>query len=223
MKPRQPKERALPLTTDMVTAVLDGSKTVCRFPIKPQPPEGADRAFMQIAANTSIDTKPGTHFFRWDIPKGISAGVVCPWGQVGDTLWVQETFGYDIAVGTSYRSEHVIHYLERDKQISKPWRSSTQMTRKESRIILEITKVCAQRLYPLSDEEAAQEGYKARFVPRSERLRRGDNYVAKTPKELWLRDWNEKYWKAPSLCREPWVWVIHFKRLEQKTGEAKQP
>lgn len=169
---------------------------------------------MQIAAASCIDTKPGTHFFRWDIPKGISAGVVCPWGQVGDKLWVQETFGYDIAAGTSYRSDYVLHYLERDKQISKRWRSSTQMTRKESRITLEITEVSAQQLAPLSDEEAALEGYKARFVPRSEQRKREDAYVAKMPKELWLLDWYAKHGKAHHLSSEPWVWFIRFKRLE---------
>ncbi len=62
-------------TDEMVRAVLDGRKTKTRRPLKPQPDSVHDGAPY------------------WNIWKrGNLAPLKCPFGKVGDRLWVRETF-----------------------------------------------------------------------------------------------------------------------------------
>ena len=63
------------LSNDMVLAILDGRKTQTRRPLKPQPDSVHDGAPY------------------WNVWKrGNLAPLKCPFGQVGDRLWVRETF-----------------------------------------------------------------------------------------------------------------------------------
>jgi hypothetical protein len=71
------------MSTDMVKAILDGRKTQTRRVIKPQP-EGK---YGTIFKNGEVE-------FRVDvgeIPKVLNH-YKCPYGSIGDKLWVRETF-----------------------------------------------------------------------------------------------------------------------------------
>ena len=82
--------RELPIlfNTEMVRAVLDGSKTQTRRPIKPQPNwlEDPNWAFEY--------GHHGRAWYAWEgeYPEEGSTHFKCPFGEPGDKLWVRETW-----------------------------------------------------------------------------------------------------------------------------------
>ncbi|MGB3988457.1 MAG: hypothetical protein WBK67_02060 [Minisyncoccales bacterium] len=84
------KERPILFSTPMVRAISDGKKTMTRRVVKNQPP------INYLFVKTLISKN-----FLWakfcDPLREIAEGdekhwVKCPYGQVGDRLWVRETF-----------------------------------------------------------------------------------------------------------------------------------
>lgn len=153
------KARPILFNGDMVRAILDGRKTQTRRVIKPQPHDIADRSSEEVNAAWQEGFIP----------------VKCPFGKVGDLLWVRESFNlvtYDelhprespnpmeqmkgymnnhlvfAAGGVTY---HPIHGKAR-------WKPSIHMPRWASRITLEITGVCVERLQDISEDDALAEG-----------------------------------------------------------------
>lgn len=78
--------KSLLLTDEMVRAILDGRKTRTRRPLKPQLYDDAKIIIGEIGSSKGVayigDSMSGGHVTR----------VVSPYGQVGDRLWVRETF-----------------------------------------------------------------------------------------------------------------------------------
>ena len=112
----------------------------------------------------------------------------CPYGQVGDRLWVRETFwnnGFKGTIGTHYKATC---------NLEKPpwkWRPSIHMPRWASRITLEITEVRVERLNQMTEADVTKEGV--------------DNIV--TFMLLWDRLNKKRGYEWKSNC---WVWVITF-------------
>lgn len=148
----------------MVRAILDGKKTQTRRVMNPQP--DFDRGVWSIAATAS---RLG---FAANTEAGFAEGILrsavrCPYGAVGDTLWVRETWGYAVA---SLDEERLAVYRA---TIEDPprwpshrppyeemvvWRPSIHMPRWASRISLRITDVRVERLQECSEEDAIAEG-----------------------------------------------------------------
>jgi len=90
------KERPIPFTTEMVKAILDGRKTMTRRVVE---------RFADINGLIFSDKGGGT----WEVGEYDGYGdiasiarIKCPYGQVGDKLWVREThfrFGHWIKNG----------------------------------------------------------------------------------------------------------------------------
>ena len=74
------------LSGEMVRAILDGRKTKTRRPLKPQLYDDAKIIIGEIGSSKGVayigDSMSGGHVTR----------VVSPYGQVGDRLWIRETF-----------------------------------------------------------------------------------------------------------------------------------
>ena len=80
----------------------------------------------------------------------------CPYGQVGDRLWVRETFGILSNGQIAYRANCDEWH---DKQGFRcKWHPSIFMKRKDSRITLEITGIRVERLQDISQNDAVAEG-----------------------------------------------------------------
>ncbi|MEH8438727.1 hypothetical protein RAG84_13320 [Klebsiella pneumoniae] len=226
-------ERGMIFNAEMVRAILAGRKTQTRRIMKVQPSE----AFTPMNMALETDYKA-----RWYTPGvvdkdgylqpaskevfGVSnenEGYSCPFGAVGDRIWVRETFtGHyldddqiqDIKDGRDkasslceYRADYPDGY-----QAADGWTPSIHMPRWASRILLEITDVRVERLNAISQEDAQAEGMELTgwrptySDPDSggEVMTPYDNFA-----ELWSSIYGEGSWKANG-----WVWVISFKRVE---------
>ena len=206
------KEHPILMSTPMVQAILEGRKTQTRRVVKfPK--------WMQV--DTAIEDC-GQVWCEREL-----AQERCPYGQVGDRLWVRETFmfckGADVResfVGTS--SEFVLgeppHYLYKassDKIRGFKWRPSIFMPRKASRITLEITDIKVQRLQDIGYDDAIAEGMSKEIglkfgfaSPYPE-----DKYLLMLARHIYVALWDSINGKKHSWVSNPFVWVISFKRI----------
>ncbi|HHQ8264874.1 morphogenetic protein [Klebsiella pneumoniae] len=234
------KERGMIFNSEMVRAILDGRKTQTRRIMKLQPKPSKSRPgdfwFSSKKLESMVhvsDLAPGNspiadyHLFIQEH--------CCPFGAVGDRIWVRETFQgplFDYDLMDSYckdptpfeKPEFCVYkadgvpapeFYDADDELHCCWRPSIHMPRWASRILLEITDVRVERLNAISEEDATAEGvppagsllpdYPGTFL-----TPKGDFATAKVAfQRLWESIYGEESWKANS-----WVWVISFKRVE---------
>ncbi|SSL02235.1 ASCH domain-containing protein [Klebsiella pneumoniae] len=230
------KERGMIFNGEMVRAILDGRKTQTRRIMKVQPSE--DFTPMNMALETDYKARwytPGVvdkDGYLQPVSKevfGVSnenEGYSCPFGAVGDRIWVREAFrvhsrATDVAT-LVYKASERNSWTEQTHRVpvavcNKPatpekWTPSLHMPRWDSRILLEITDVRVERLNAISQEDAQAEGMElAGWRPTysdpdsgGEVMTPYDNFA-----ELWSSIYGEESWNA-----NPWVWVISFKRVE---------
>lgn len=221
------KERGMIFNGEMVRAILDGRKTQTRRPIK-----WKQTRFTEIGEREDGSNWPWSE----DTEKVCDYWHPCPFGAVGDRIWVRETFQ-----GPLFDYEKMESYLEDSSKFEKPefcqyaadgkpapeyydaddnlhcgWRPSIHMPRWASRINLEITDVRVERLNDISQEDAQAEGMELTgWRPTYSDPDSGgevctpyDNFA-----QLWSSIYGEESWQG-----NPWVWVIEFKRIEG--GEA---
>ena len=181
------KERPIIFSGPMVRAILDGRKTQTRRAVKPQP--------LWVAS-------PGVPFKTMDAdPKGT---INCPYGQPGDRLWVRESHymilqTHDGGAGAvEYRADYCDELASGIR-----WRPSIHMPRSASRITLEVVSVRVERLDEISEEDAKAEGYKSQSIMENPDAGR-----------LWFRDLWESINGPGSWAKNPFVWVVEFKRVE---------
>ncbi|MEB7922376.1 hypothetical protein NGJ69_01385 [Atlantibacter hermannii] len=220
------KERGMIFNAEMVRAILDGRKTQTRRIMKPQP--------------TPCTLQKGGHWWPSNVFKtmlhieeemqngkggwGGLVGDACPFGDVGDRIWVRETFQGPLVsedLLEEYRAypekfekpqycEYAAdggarpEYCDLDDNLRHGWLPSIHMPRWASRILLEITDVRVERLASISQEDAAKEGYPANPEP----------YGGSMDKWLWFRQLWDSIYPEQSFSHNPWVWVIEFKRVE---------
>lgn len=199
------KERGMIFNGEMVRAILDGRKTQTRRIIKVQPkpcnhtnwpdysPESQWKSYPNgwccaVCANgTTIDHR---HHAK---------GIACPFGAVGDRIWVRETFcaipDPDEPAGCSA----LLYAADGNGPYGK-WTPSIHMPRWASRLTLEITGVRVERLARISDDDAGKEGYPANPEP----------YGGGMDKWLWFRQLWDSIYPEQSFKHNPWVWVIEF-------------
>ncbi|MBZ7529894.1 hypothetical protein FMK97_05885 [Klebsiella variicola] len=241
------KERGMIFNGEMVRAILDGRKTQTRRIMKAQPSE--DFTPMNMALETDYKA-------RWYTPGvvdkdgylqpaskkvfGVSnenEGYSCPFGAVGDRIWVRETFQgplFDYDLMDSYckdptpfeKPEFCVYkadgvpspeFYDADDELHCCWRPSIHMPRWASRILLEITNVRVERLNAISEEDAEAEGIDMEALYDSQDCydciadhnMTGRPTVTGAFKYLWESIYGDESWKA-----NPWVWVISFKRVE---------
>ncbi|BBE77397.1 ASCH domain-containing protein [Phytobacter sp. MRY16-398] len=195
------KERGMIFNSEMVRAILDGRKTQTRRIVK--------------SDCMDIGEKDDGTLWPWrEHDNGGDYWYPCPFGAVGDRIWVRETWAEAGASAPElklYRAnypEHVPSHYENVPPVDEiRWTPSIHMPRWASRITLEITGVRVERLNAISEEDAMSEGvghlYKydeSKPIPKGAKRRFA---------ELWQSIYGEESWQA-----NPWVWVITFKRVE---------
>lgn len=216
------KERGVIFNGEMVRAILDGRKTQTRRIMKLQP-EILGSGLRYITESRK-QNEVGKYFWCISDALGMrarSAVFACPFGDVGDRIWVRETYrvhsrATDVAT-LVYRASVRNSWTEQTHRVpvavcNKPatpekWTPSIHMPRWASRILLEITDVRVERLRDLSEEDAKSEG----IIPSAGGVLPGWEYRINF-RDLWMDIYGTDNWEA-----NPWVWVIEFKRVEGAT------
>ena len=139
--------------------------------------------------------------------------ISCPYGNLGDVLWVRETwclctpygpedyyYGYKVDSGVRIKASDKYDYQSPDI-----WKPSIHMPKDAARIFLEITNIRVERLQDISEEDAIKEGIQ--FNPDAPAAVSNKGAFAK----LWESINGKESWKA-----NPWVWVFEFKQIEKQ-------
>ncbi|EEJ0059556.1 hypothetical protein YG08_002226 [Salmonella enterica subsp. enterica] len=210
------KERGMIFNGEMVRAILDGRKTQTRRPIK-----WKQTRFTEMAERDDGSLWPWAE----DCERGGDIWFACPFGEVGDRIWLRETFrvhsrATDVAT-LVYRASVRNSWTEQTHRVpvavcNKPatpekWTPSIHMPRWASRLLLEITNVRVERLNNISYDDAISEGIKQEWtcIDPGLGLYAHENDVQDDYETLWKSIYGEESWDA-----NPWVWVIEFKRVE---------
>ncbi|MFW9882612.1 MAG: hypothetical protein ACFFG0_56845 [Candidatus Thorarchaeota archaeon] len=185
------KEHPIIFSTKLIPAILNNEKTVTRRVIKDKWKPQIDREYLY--ANKARIAN------------------LCPYGQVGDRLWVRENL--IIQPGNSARysdgqwidgkpsSYNFSYYTKRGYR--RKTIASIHMPRWASRITLEIIDIRIERLQDISWSDIQKEGII-------------DYLDYSTKRELlpsFIELWNSIHKKEYTWEDNPWVWVIVFKKL----------
>ena len=166
------KERPILMNAFSVRGILEDRKSVTRRVVKPQPVLTKARG-RQIIGDEFHEWPAGiirrkSVLLRDMIPK-------CPYGVIGDRLWVRETWGAPDADHPRckdgrkpqpgdrlvYRADPADDYQwgpGRPSQGSFCWRPSIFIPRWASRLLLEVKDVRVERVQAISEEDAKAEG-----------------------------------------------------------------
>jgi hypothetical protein len=198
----------------MVRATLDDLKTMTRRVANPQPIERAGGWYWK-GGRALQAAGYGARYVHSNWTAVEEAMLkVCPYGQVGDRLWVRETwrcFG-----GREYeyqKSASSIRYRADEEQegpdygLSAEWRPSIFMPRWVSRLTLEIVSVRVERVQDITEDNAKAEGVEncSEIEPQVNRIYQRNFAV------LWNLI-NAK--RGFGWDMNPFVWVIEFKRIK---------
>lgn len=177
------KERPILFSGEMVRAILEGRKTQTRRVIRDNLLSRFDDLNLDSYSdrNPSYETECGQLVLMTDL---------CPYGQVGDRLWVRETWAY-----CPYR-DCFFYRADNFSEDKFKWKPSIHMIRAASRITLEITGVRVERLQDISEEDAIAEGMNPELPRAKFRF-------------LWESINGKGSWNL-----NPWVWVIEFKQTQ---------
>jgi hypothetical protein len=186
---------------------LEGWKTQTRRVMKPQPFD--DGGIWRWQHGRHVVAVPGPRAFgleEWAIWQE------CPY-QVGQTLWVRETWADGIAGcpnGVSYRADHLDPLGDGPANPMK-WRPSIHMPRWASRITLTITDVRVQRVQDISEEDAEEEGVVncGNYWQPGEGFNCPCSFAYGAFSKLW-DSINAK--RGYSWDANPWVWALSFRR-----------
>lgn len=221
------KEKPILFSAPMVRAVLDGSKTQTRRIVKPKPYIENNKWWLDLPKSW-LPTK------RLGFPVNMDGGEsiwkqVCPYGKVGDRLWVRENFSV-VEYGEGYQNPYVcddfcegharVQYFdngfkevelsaEDEEQARRAFKKKTvpsiHMPRWASRIDLEITNIRVERLQDISEDDAMAEGIR----PSNAHFKDINRMGITAFKSLW-----QSINGADSWNENPLVWVVEFERVE---------
>jgi hypothetical protein len=196
------KERPILFSTEMVKAILEGRKTQTRRVINPQPDSRGLRS-----SNVPFEDWHGRE-------------VKCPYGNVGDVLWVRESWNGVRAFDGSF--SHYRYKADGDPlHNGMRWKPSIHMPKDAARIWLKITDIRVQRLHDITPMDAAEEGieiYPANSVVQHWKdymnIHKGMTTAVGSFVSLWCSINGTESWDS-----NPWVWVITFDKIDKPNGE----
>ncbi|HDG9775858.1 TPA: hypothetical protein PGG59_004253 [Raoultella planticola] len=229
------KERGMIFNGEMTRAILDGRKTQTRRIMKVQPSE--DLTPMNMALETDYKARwytPGIvdkNGYLQPSTKEVfgvadeNEGYSCPFGAVGDRIWVREAFRvHSLATDVAtlvYKASERNSWTEQTHRVpvavcNKPatpekWTPSLHMPRWASRILLEITDVRVERLNAISEEDARAEGIIDGGClncgePEPCGCANPEPDATDAFAYLWQSIYGQENWNS-----NPWVWVIEFR------------
>jgi hypothetical protein len=208
------KERPILMSGPLVLATLADRKWKTRRVIVPQPPRQLFLVDQNDFNTWVLASRDNPNKPDW------SFSIHCPYGRVGDRLWVRETWAYVPA--TAYRAsagvqqtadptdpDHAAIYRagwDRSNPGTR-WRPSIHMPRWASRLIVEITDIQVEQLQQISLDDMRAEGIR----PDQEASLLWRESLADNFRALWDAINAKRGYGWPV---NPWVWVVSYKRVQ---------
>lgn len=199
-------ERPILFSGPMVRAILEGRKTQTRRIVKSGPV-------------LDLLNEVGS----WDGPGDADEWILspCPYGVVGDTLWVRETWASAAANGVCNEVDDYVIYKTTEPEWGEElegfvWRPSIHMPRWASRLTLRITGVRVEPLQDISEADARAEGamYHDGGEIHHSGWRHDYHNVFATAKDSFCYQWSLINGDRAPWASNPWVWVVAFERVE---------
>lgn len=217
------KEHPILFSGPMVRAILEGRKTQTRCVMKPQPElermrTSNSQGHRWDSRSVEHEIVNGEHYLG--IPGASQGPFRCPYGAVGDRLWVRETWR---------RADGLTVYYKADEPENRGagWKSSIHMPYRFSRLKLEIADIRVERLQDVGEADAKAEGilFYGDLDPEQDDYKNyeyedkyGDDWGVVTARESF-----ETLWQSINSTRKgcawsdnPWVWVIEFSRAKSE-------
>ncbi|HCD1345727.1 TPA: hypothetical protein M9Z22_004755 [Klebsiella pneumoniae subsp. pneumoniae] len=218
-------ERGMIFNGEMVRALLSGRKTQTRRIIKPQP---------EVTLSGSLSgrwlSRPLNGLL---LPKIEDIAIHCPFGAVGDRIWVRETWGvvshafsddglmidwvpdrpataiHEMPFGNGYYSGYAIYAADGDFT----WGDDDGYEDGRScwKPSIHMPRAASRILLEITDVRVERLRSMSQDDARAEGViaASGPMEAGLAFRELWDSIYGEESWKA-----NPWVWVIEFKRVE---------
>ncbi|WP_412464232.1 hypothetical protein [Flavobacterium mekongense] len=221
-------------STEMVKAILSGSKVQTRRVVKPQPIE--NKHGLEFP-HPGCKTTNGYLLFSGSQTPWSSS----PYGQVGDVLWVREKWGKttniecredldwphrphiitdrepngEIYSAYIYAADGYWQWLDDDGFTTEKsyWKPSIHMPKEACRLFLKIKSIRVERLNDITEGDACLEGVELMDTNRYKDYIDKHNSVISSRisfATLWQSINGEESWNS-----NPWVWVIEFERIEK--------
>jgi len=207
----KPKEHPIIFSSEMIRAILDNKKTQTRRPIKPQPELDVCRGWWWRGKCYGIVAS--LYGNKFSVAKLIQdMRTACPY-QIGDILWVKETWFEDPyrpgeREWVTYKADGDSPDYEVNAELgiiaTGRWSSPIFMPKWASRIKLEIINIRVERIQDISSKDVCAEG----FAPW------GDKYLRFA--DLWDSIWTKKGF---GWDQNPWVNVIEFRRIKENEDQ----
>lgn len=195
-------EKPILFSSEMVRAILAGKKTQTRRIVKTDTrPQSADTFMRGFPPDPQNVRFCGMHA-KCDAPMGsrsVSYRVLCPYGWLGDRLWVKETWAPNPLAPVGSESERPYLCYRANGDDAAKWKPSIFMRRNQSRLTLEITMLGVERLNDITDADARAEGCCGVTCTQ---------FGLPNYRYVW-----ESINGAGSWARNPFVWKIDFKRV----------
>lgn len=230
-------ERGMIFNAEMVRALLSGRKTQTRRIMKPQP-EPCPRGGHWWPSNVfktmlHVEDEMQNGKGGW----GGLVGDACPFGAVGDRIWVRETWGvvshafsddglmidwvpdrpataiHEMPFGNGYYSGYAIYAADGDFT----WGDDDGYEDGRScwKPSIHMPRAASRILLEITDVRVERLRSMSQDDSRAEGViaASGPMEAGLAFRELWDSIYGEESWKA-----NPWVWVIKFKRIEELTA-----
>lgn len=212
-------------STQMVKAIINGTKTQTRREVKPQLPKTTYR-YDGICLEDA-----NKHWMELIKPKGrelelYHGPIKCPYGKVGDILWVRESCQKLILIAPK-PNKYVYAADVCNPKFDKPsagWRPSIHMPFEAARLFLRIKSIRIERLKDISSSDAVAEGIeKTKHFESKEFIYKDYLYYtdskhktlhgfyvmpANSFESLWRSINGDNLWDA-----NQWVWVVEFEKI----------
>lgn len=227
------RERPLPCTAFEVSAFLAGAKTQLRRFAKT----------LDFIGGAGEEADPSKWGWFFDGPDhhgymvlgrghderfgGGATSIPCPYGEVGDRIWIREIWTHDGDGAADARAQHEdvmslspIFYRAGMSDLEAEtmhWRSPILMPRWASRITLEITEIRVQRVQDISEEDAIAEGVEPAVTARDGFSALWDSVngrrSVRVPKPWPNVGRMTEIDTSASWESNPWIWALTVKRL----------
>ncbi len=214
-------EKPILFSTEMVKKILAGEKTQTRRVVK------CPKSFGDLVDVFNDDYLAEYGFIAVDTTLGHGFKIRCPFGKIGDTLWVREAFSTVPGYGGDpdaivYRADNEVRCFDvdnkyipedapyYDESLADGWNPSIHMPRFASRITLEIMNIRVERLQDISEADAKAEGVYCRVCGELSLFCSAPH----EPQYLFASLWDSINAKRGfGWDKNNFVWVIDFKRV----------